>query len=227
MFQLTRNGPVLRGRLDSLRDRFAAQHCVMLKNMLEASLLEEIQRNVGRAQWHSSTYTKGTDGLSGTEFTLDDPVTNSVIYFLLNNPGFLDVIRIITGCKQISEFSGRIYRLAAGSQQHLSWHDDIDEERAVGFSMNLSTGVFRGGAFELRNRLTMKLLAQVNNTGFGDAFLFRISHDLQHRVTPIMEGVPKTACTGWFRASGENYMKNLIDQLNQSRKMPNSVSPVQ
>jgi len=92
---------------------------------------------------------------------------------------------------------------------------------------SLSTGIFRGGAFELRDRLTMKLLAQVNNTGFGDAFLFRISRDLEHRLTPIMEGVLKTACTGWLRASGENYMKKLIDQLNQSRKMPSSMSPVQ
>jgi len=227
VFQLTRNGPVVDGRLDALRDRFTTQHCVMLRNMLEAPLLEKVQRNIERAQWRSSAYTKGTDGFSGTEFTLDDPVTDNVIYLLLNNPGFLDVIRIITDCKQISEFSGRIYRMAAGSQHHLSWHGDMDEDRAVGFSMNLSTGVFRGGAFELRDRLTMKLLAQVNNTGFGDAFLFRISRDLQHRVTPIMEGVPKTACTGWFRASGENYMKKLIDQLNQSRKMPSSMSPVQ
>jgi hypothetical protein len=89
--------------------------------------------------------------------------------------------------------------------------------------MNLSTGVFRGGAFELRDRLTKNLSAQVNNTGFGDVLLFRISKDLQHRVTPIMEGVPKTACTGWFRATGENYMKRLLDQ---SRETPNTSSPV-
>jgi hypothetical protein len=69
----------------------------------------------------------------------------------------------------------------------------------------------------------MKLSAQVNNTGFGDVLLFRISKDLEHRVTPIMEGVPKTACAGWFLATGESFMKRLLDQ---SRKTPNSMSPV-
>jgi hypothetical protein len=216
MFQLTRNGPVLSGRLDPLRDRFATEHCVVLRNMLVVSLLEKIQRNIERAQWHSSVFTEfsGTE-FSGTEFTLEDPFTVNVIDFLLNDPGFLDVIRGITDCKQISEFSGRVYRMAAGHQHHLSWHNDLnDESRRVGFSMNLSMGVFRGGGFALRNRLTKKLVAQVNNTGFGDAILFRISRDLEHRVSPVMEGVPKTACAGWFLATGKNYTKGLIDRLN-------------
>ena len=105
--------------------------------------------------------------------------------------------------------------MAAEPQHHISWHDDRnDKTRQVGFSMNLSTGVFRGGTFELRDCLTMKLLAEVNNTGFGDALLFRISRHLEHRVTPIIEGVPKTACAGWFHATGENYMKKLIDAPN-------------
>ena len=224
VFQLTRKGPVLYSNSDSLRDRFAAEHCVVLKDLLEASLLEKIQRNIERAQWHDSAFTKG---FSGTEFTLDDPLTINVIYFLLNHPRVLDVIRIITGCEQISEFSGRIYRMVAGPQHQLSWHDDGGGTRQVGFSMNLSTGVFRGGTFELRDCSTMKLLAEVNNTGFGDALLFRISRHLKHRVTPIMEGVPKTACAGWFRATGENYMKKLIDAMNRkedARAVAGSIS---
>ena len=218
MFQLTRNGPVLSGSLDSLRDRFATEHCVVLRNMLETTLLEQIQRNIERAQWHSTAKTNlYTDSGAewATELTLDDPITINVIDFLLNHSGFLNVIRIITGCNQISDFNnGRIYRMVASHQHYISWHNDLnDKTRQAGFSMNLSTGVFRGGAFELRNCSTKKLLAQVDNTGLGDALLFRISGDLEHRVTPIMEGVPKTACTGWFCATGTNYMKELIDGL--------------
>ena len=219
VFQLARNGPLLYGSLDSLRNSFATQHYVVLSNVFEEPLLEKIQRNIERAQWRSSKYVEGL----GTEFTLDDPPTLNVVHFLLNHPRVLDVIRFITDCEQISEFSGRIYRMAAGAGHGLSWHSDLDEARQVGFSMNLSTGVFRGGAFELRDCLTKNLSAQVNNTGFGDVLLFRISKDLQHRVTPIMEGVPKTACAGWFLATGENFMKRLLDQ---SRKTPNSTSPV-
>jgi len=210
VIQLTRNGPVLSGGLDSLRDRFATEHCVVLRNILEAPLLEKIQRDIEQAQWQSGS--AFTDSF-GAVFTSHDPVAFRVIQFLLNNPRFLDVVRIITGCKQISEFfGGATYRMVAGHQHHISWHDDLpdNENRQAGISMNLSTGVFRGGAFELRNRLTKKLVAHVNNTGFGDALLFRLSRELQHRVTPIMEGVPKTAYTGWFCATGTH----MLDRLN-------------
>jgi hypothetical protein len=70
--------------------------------------------------------------------------------------------------------------------------------------------IFRGGTFELRNRSTLALLAQVNNTGFGDALLFRISADLEHRVTEVVDTVPKTACAGWFRATGVSLFAELV-----------------
>jgi len=209
MLQLTRNRLVLHGELDALRDLFATQHCLVLKNLLEPALLEKIQGHIERARWQSSAF---EGGFFGTEFTLDDPVTLRLLDFLLNSPEFLSVIRIITGCTQISDFSGRVYRMVAGPKHQLSWHDDINinEKRQVGFSMNLSTDVFRGGTFELRMSSTLAPLAQVNNTGFGDALLFRISADLQHRVTEVVDTVPKTACAGWFRATGRNFFAELV-----------------
>jgi hypothetical protein len=106
------------------------------------------------------------------------------------------VIRIITSCAHISDFAGRVYRRTAGPQHHLSWHCDTAEQRQVGFRMNLSTDIFHGGTFELRLRRTPALLARVNNTGFGDALLFRISNDLEHRVTEVVGEVTKIACAG-------------------------------
>jgi hypothetical protein len=76
--------------------------------------------------------------------------------------------------------------------------------------MNLSTDIFRGGTFELRDRWSLAPLAQVNNTGFGDALLFRISNDLQHRVTQVEDTVAKTACAGWFRATGVSFFGELV-----------------
>jgi hypothetical protein len=215
MLQLTKHGVVRYGKLDALRDRFDTQHCVVLENLLEPALLEKIQRHIERAQWRNSAF---EDGFAGTEFTLDEPVTCNLLSLLLNNPEFLNVIRIITSCTQITDFSGRIYRMTAGPQHHLSWHNDIDlkQNRQVGFSMNLSADVFRGGTFELRNRSSLEQLAQVNNTGFGDALLFRISADLQHRVTEVVDSVPKTACAGWFRARGTSFLTELRGLLNES-----------
>ena len=231
MLQLTRNGLVLDGKLDALRDRFATQHCIVLENLLEPALLAEIHRHIEGAQWNTSTFEDSGDGLifSGTEFTLNDRATRNLLGFILNNPQFLNVIRIITGYNQISDFDGRVYRMEAGSQHQLSWHNDIDkkERRQVGFSMNLSTDVFRGGSFELRDRWTWAPLAVVNNTGFGDALLFRISADLQHRVTEVVGTVPKTAYAGWFRATGARFFTELVGHLNthENRSGQQSVEP--
>jgi hypothetical protein len=217
LLQLTSNGLVLEEQLDALRDRFAMQHYVVLENLLEPVLREKIQQRIERAQWNSSAF-EGSDRdqiFSGTEFTLDEPVTGNILAFILNNPDFLEAVRIITGYKQISEFAGRIYRMAAGPQHHLSWHNDALEKRRVGLSMNLSTEVFLGGTFELRDRWTLAPLGQVNNTGFGDVLLFRISRDLQHRVTEVVGTVPKTACAGWFRASGRSLFAELVDHINK------------
>lgn len=216
--ELTRNGPVVSGAADSLRDRFAAQQCVVLRSLLAPQLLEDVQRRLEQAQWQSGDdYAAG----SGTLLTSNDPAISTAIHFLLNNPEFLRLVGTITGCGDISEFRfGAIYRMVGEDRHQLSWHDDLPDEdasakenRQVGLSLNLSTSVFRGGVFELRERSTQRLLAQVSNTGFGDALLFRVSPDLEHRVTQIEDGAPKTAFTGWFCASGESYLKGLISQM--------------
>jgi hypothetical protein len=217
MLQLNRKGLVLHGQLDVLYERFVTNHCVVLEKLLEPALLEEVQRRIARALWRGTTY----DDV-GTELTLDDPATIHILLFLLNRPEFLDAVRKITGCAEINYFHGRVYRLAAGPQSQLSWHTDIDpepqgEQRHVGLSINLSTDVYGGGTFELREVLTRKPLAQINNTGFGDALLFRVSNDLEHRVTEVIDEVAKIACAGWFRTTHVPLFTELIEAESQTR----------
>lgn len=211
MLQLTRDGLVIHGPLDVLRECFMTNQCVVLEKLLDTALLENLQRQIAQAPWRSTTY-----GSVGTELTLDEPMTVHILLFLLNRAEFLDVIRTITGCEEISDFHGRVYRLAAGPQSQLSWHTDIDlepqEQRHVGLSINLSTGVYGGGAFELRDRSTKAPLARINNTGIGDALLFRVSNNLEHRVTEVVGEVAKTACAGWFRATGVSLFSELVRQ---------------
>src|SRR5262249_5403794 len=221
MLQLTRKGLILRGDLHPVRDRFATNHCVVLEKLLEPALLAKVQRQMEQAPWHSSSH-----GKFGTEFTPSDPGTVHLLFFLLNSPKFLNVIRTITGCPQISEFIGRVYRLAASPQHQFSWPSDTkDRRRQVGFSLNLSTDVFSGGTFELRDRVTLAPLAHVNNTGFGDALLFRISDDLQHRVTEVVGTVAKTACAGWFRVGGESLFAELVAGLNAKSLAATALPP--
>jgi hypothetical protein len=219
VIQLTRNGPVLSGAAAALRDRFAARHCIALKSLLAPQLLEEFQAQVDGTGWQrGDEYTAGT----GNVLTSSNRAASSAIHFLLNNPDCLSLIRTLTGCDAITEFrSGAVYRMAPNSGHEIGWHDDLDhgdssarENRRVGLSLNLSTAAFKGGTFELRERRTRKLIARVNNTGFGDALLFRVSRELEHRVTPIEDGPPKTAFTGWFCATGESYLERVLEQMS-------------
>jgi hypothetical protein len=43
-------------------------------------------------------------------------------------------------------------------------------------------------------------LQEVTNTGLGDAIVFRLSDDLQHRINEVRGAQPKTAFAGWFRS---------------------------
>ncbi len=187
----------------------------MLKRLLPPPLLDEVRAQIERTEWRDGDdYTDGT----GLVLTSTDSSAATALHFLLNNPEFLKLVASVTGCDEISEFRfGAIYRMLPKDEHQLSWHDDLNEteNRRVGLSLNLSTDVFREGTFELRDHGTKRLIAQVNNTGFGDALLFRVSTDLEHRVTAVAGQTPKTAFTGWFCATGESHLTRLVDRLNE------------
>ena len=52
----------------------------------------------------------------------------------------------------------------------------------------------------MRDLGTEQILSETTNEGFGDAILFRLAPHLQHRLTNVEPGPPKTACAGWFCA---------------------------
>ena len=52
--------------------------------------------------------------------------------------------------------------------------------------------------FEIRLADAAEPLAAIANVGPGDAILFSIADEFQHRVTPMQGSVAKTAFAGWF-----------------------------
>ncbi|MHB8383527.1 MAG: PqqD family protein [Candidatus Binataceae bacterium] len=82
----------------------------------------------------------------------------------------------------------------------LEWHDDAVRDRLAALSINIGAGIYRGGRLELRDRKAGKILARVSNRGIGSAILFRIGPTLQHRNSPVIGSVAKTAFAGWFMA---------------------------
>jgi predicted 2-oxoglutarate/Fe(II)-dependent dioxygenase YbiX len=66
-------------------------------------------------------------------------------------------------------------------------------------SINLEAQPYEGGALMIRERESERVIEQIENTGAGDAVLFRIDPAFQHRATAVTRGV-KTAFAGWFRS---------------------------
>jgi hypothetical protein len=87
-----------------------------------------------------------------------------------------------------------------GKDHYEDWHNDLDEARMVGMTVNLSNKVFAGGTLEIRHKITQRMITRITNTGFGDAIIFRLADYLEHRITEVEGVVPKTAFAGWFKS---------------------------
>jgi 2OG-Fe(II) oxygenase superfamily len=180
--------------LAELRARFETSQCVRLQGLLDPDLLSFLVDRLERGTWSERVH----DGI-GVEHVLDEDPALHMLFFLVNAPRFRDVIEAVTGCRPLTRFNGRIYRMVPSRGHYDDWHNDVSDERLVGMSVNLSPRGYTGGTFQLRQHATHIVLAELANTGFGDAILFRISSDLEHRVTDVEGAEAKVAFAGWFR----------------------------
>jgi hypothetical protein len=195
MIELRRSGVFADARdVERLKAEFEARHFALLPRLLEPALLDFLLPRLEQGPWNDLVH----DGI-GVEVVSADLLAVQVLHFVANAPGFLDVVRTITGCPGVTWFGGRIYRFIAGSGYD-SWHDDVNGFRLVGMSLNLSPRGYEGGLFQLRDHETKRVLVEYANTVLGDATLFRISRSLDHQVTRVRGAEPRTAFAGWFQA---------------------------
>jgi hypothetical protein len=201
MIQLTYSGTSCTdspAELDDLRERFDRQHCIRLPGLLDPSVLAFAQRQLEAAPFDELTdLSDDTHQPFAFELKQTTGRAMGLLYLLINDPCFFQVIRRITGCDPVGCFKGRIYRIIPGQGHYDSWHDDVGWHRMVGMSINLSTDIFSGGLFQLRNIRSNDRL-DIANQGFGDAILFRIADYLEHQVSEMSGIHPKTALAGWF-----------------------------
>lgn len=217
MIQITQSGSNVSTdlQIDALAAEFAEYNCIVLPRLIEENLLEKIQRNIEKAAFHENRHFGRGEDDGGEEFASDQTIAGNQlalhqIHLLLNGEKFLRTIGKITGCADsIKNFGGRIYRSHPRAAHHLDWHDDAEDgTRLIGISVNLSEKPFEGGVFQIRNRRTGKIFRSVGCANSGDAHVFRISHDLQHRVTKLEGDAARTMASGWF-SSGRGYLFDL------------------
>jgi hypothetical protein len=208
MIELTKDG--MTGSADSgaLQEQFEQTHTVRLPGLIRPDLMRIVSAHLEQSPWDVKEH-----GKIGREIVPADPEAMFALHFVVNGPGFLELIRQITGCPRIEGFMGRIYRMLPDPSHYDSWHSDIHqtEERLIGMSINLSPTAYDGGVFRLRDEQSGNILCELPNTGWGDAILFRLSPNLRHMVTAVEGGVPKTAFAGWFKSSACNFFSMMLE----------------
>ena len=202
MIQLARSGLVVDAgdaELASIADEFARCHVVRLPAFTSPDLLRLLRARLQEAVFRPRI----EDGVE-VEETLEDANLAALCHFLLNDPRLLELVGRITRSGPLSDFLGRVYRRRSARQpgeHYYDWHNDLTEGRRIGLSLNLSDGRYEGGSLQLRDQRSQAIIAQVSNTNAGDAVLFRVADELEHRVLPVVGEVARTTLAGWFRVN--------------------------
>ena len=198
VIQITKTGANIPSAVDefaALRKTFVEQHWLLLPNFLDARLLELIAKKLEGVEY------RVVDRETGVELRPIDCTAYLATELLLNSPSLFRAIEQITGCARIACFSGRIYRRPASSNYFNRWHTDItDEGRMIALSINLNPERYKGGALQIRSAKTHEILCEVYNHNYGDAIIFPVDEEFEHRVCEVESSAAKTALAGWFRS---------------------------
>lgn len=180
----------------TLADTFRVSHCVTLPGFLDPVIRRALFARALSGAWETLIH----DALDppAIDLRLLDDAVMGTIAALTNAPALFACIQRVTGCEPIGCYSARVYRMDPMAHTD-TWHGDDDGNRLLTLSVNLGESPFEGGALELRDRATRRPIHRVQNTGPGDAILFRVREDLEHRVEAVQGTVPKYAIAGWFQ----------------------------
>ena len=217
MIQVTRQGTESSSSaeaLEGLRAQFERRHYFLLPGLLEPGLLALIQRQIDRGEFRERVHERID---SNMELCLTANPGVGALLFLVNDETLFQIIQDVTRCARIRSFEGRVYRVNPGAGHHDAWHNDIGEDRLVGMSINLSREIYSGGMLQIRERESGEILSEAANVGPGDAVVFRLSGDFQHRITEVEGSASKTAFAGWFRAQPDSL--SLLVESDQNRRV--------
>jgi len=200
MIQIQQHGKVLATDLPKLRSEFAQHSCVRLPQLIEPSLLAHLCRKVEAARLVTKFEGAENDRFGQILFVPQTEPALFVFQMLMNNRKLFQAIEEITECLSIGNFFGRLHRSVPGGDHQIAWHGDNTDRRLLGLTIDLSAADYDGGVFQLRRKASEEIICEVARNQSGDAFVFRISPELQHRLTAVADGGPRTVGVGWFRS---------------------------
>lgn len=111
---------------------------------------------------------------------------------------FMRWLEAITGCDAITNIEGHVSQMRP--DHVISWHRDAGLGiRRLAMVINLTIDPYDGARFLLRRKSTREPLFAYRATAPGSLAVFRIGDDLQHSVTRLTAGGPRTTFSCWAR----------------------------
>ena len=198
------------------QEAFAQRHFVVCKRFLDAAVLKRVSRLLAETDFfvreHSDNNKK--DALIARELAAPGTCTlTKLFHLLLNRERIFAAMEPFANGESIQRFVGRCYKLQSSGGYFGSWHSDWNGHRRLGLSINLSEAPVSGGQLQMRHRRSGEI-QQAPTTEFGDAMLFGIDPEFDHRVLPVTGAVPKCNFAGWF-SKGEPGFRDLIQTRPQ------------
>lgn len=203
MLQITYDGIIepTPDQLAELTRTFSDQHFVHLRGLIERSFLDQLVDRIEQVEFREDL----TDNIGCVE-RCADPRIDHGMQFMLNQEPILKTISSIVG-KEVHRWLGNTVRRTPGADHFSNWHNDTTPpveiegdryRRVVPLSLNLTRHRFEGGNLRMRTVPDEKEFADIENKEPGDALMFRIGPDLQHRVADVTGTVPRLVHVGWF-----------------------------
>ena len=217
IIQITNSDTVFSGTeetLEEMKKKFDQDHYIKLSGLVEPNLLKFIQNQINQSKFYEKKYKVEDEDI--TDYRLKNKSIDSLLRFLINDQNLFQLVQMITGCSKIESFTGAVLRMTTDHGNYDSWHNDMADNHMIAISINLSTEIYGGGILEVRNCNSGEILHKIKNTGFGDCILFRVSPNLEHRVTNVEGLVNRTVFAGWFR-SKPKYLSLLKNRTSQTK----------
>lgn len=197
MIQLAADGPrIVRGAdWEALKQAFARQHCVLLKQFVDSQLLERAVALMERTTFRGRTVTTSA-GVMAQELEAPKTAAPTMLFQILLHSRRLFAAMGELAPEPVLGFAGRCFKQMPGHFR--TWHHDQVHGKVLGLSINLSRERLVGGEFEFRDSKRQEQHRFA--AAFGEAVLFRIGPRFEHRVLPVGGTNARCGFAGWFMA---------------------------
>ncbi len=185
--------------ISELTKSFEANRAIQFGGLINDGLLHELRIMIEQAPFRPQGH-----GHLGEDDNLAFTPLLAILKFILTDASVLRKVERIVGlpCGTAKKLLGRIYRMRPNVDED-GWHNDVNpkQQRLVAMTVQLNEGKPEGGNLLLRRKGRRRHFYATPALELGGVNIFRISGDLQHKVSRLKGDCTRIVFAGWYCSS--------------------------